>query len=182
MAAPTVPSAVPNIPSQDDIRYAQASATGTINPGDWLAYSGQFVIAQFSGANPGTAYWKTSGAGVAIDSNPMYDQFGNSVLNSAMRILVEGTLWVTGAASGVQPLGRGVYPVSTGSGVGAPTGKSGIGATWQTAQVVTNSALSGTASPQAAPVATLIGGRNFSNGGTGEWLIRLMALAPDVRG
>lgn len=179
MAAPTIPSAVPNIPSQDDIRYAQASATGTINPGDWLLYTGQFVMATNSGHS---ASWKTSGAGVAIDSNPVYDQFGNSVLNSAMRILVEGTLWVTGAASGVQPLGRGVYPVSTGSGVGAPTGKTGVGATWQTAQVVWGSALSGTASPQAAPVATLIGGRNFSNGGTGEWLIRLMALAPDVRG
>lgn len=182
MAAPTTISAVANIPYQDDIRYAQASATGTINPGDWLAYSGQFVLAQFSGANPGTAYWKTSGAGVAVDSNPVYDQFGNSVLNSAMRILVEGTLWVTGAASGIMPLGLGAYPVSTGSGVGAPTGKTGVGATWQTAQVINGSAYSGTANAQRAPVATVIGSRNFSNAGTGEWLVRLMALAPDVRG
>ncbi len=182
MAAPTIPSAPSNIPYQDDIRYAQASATGNISPGDWLAYSGQFVIAQFSGAAPGTAYWKTSGAGMAVDSNPLFDQFGNSVLNSAMRILVEGTVWVTGAASGVQPLGRGVYPVTTGSGVGAPTGRTGVGSTWQTAQVINGSAYSGTANAQAAPVATLIGGRNFSNAGTGEWLIRLVALAPDVRG
>lgn len=179
MAPPAVPSAVPNIPYQDDIRYVQAVASGTINPGDWLAYSGQIVFATNSGHS---AMWKNSGAGVAIDSNPMYDQFGNSVTNSAMRALVEGTLWVTAAFSGVPPLGMGVYPVSTGSGVAAPTGKSGVGATWQTAQVVNHSALSGTATPQAAPVATIIGSRNFSNGGTGELLVRLMALAPDVRG
>jgi hypothetical protein len=175
-------TASPNLPYQDDIRYAQASATGTINPGDWLAYSGSFVLAQFSGNAPGTAYWKTSGAGMAIDSNPVYDQYGNSVLNSAMRILVEGTVWVTGAASGVPLLGMGAYPVSTGSGVGAPTGKTGVGATWQTAQVINGSAYSGTANAQRAPVGTVLAGRNFSNAGTGEWLVRLMALAPDVRG
>lgn len=179
MAAPTPISAVPNLPYQDDIRYTQASATGTINPGDWLLYSGQFVMATNSGHS---AMWKASGAGVALDSNPMYDQFGNSVFNSAMRVLVEGTMWVTAAFSGQPTLGLGAYPVSTGSGVAAPTGRSGIGATWQTAAPSFGSAMAGTASPRQAPVATVIGSRNFSNGGTGELLIRLMALAPDVRG
>lgn len=179
MAAPTVISAVPAVPYQEDVTYAQASATGTINPGDWVAYSGQFVVATNSGH---TAYWKTSGAGVAIDSNPLYDQFGNSVLNSAMRILVEGMVWQTAAFSGQPTLGLGAYPLTTGSGVAAPTGRSGVGATWQTAQVINGSAYSGTANAQRAPVATVIASRNFSNAGTGEMLVRLVALAPDVRG
>lgn len=182
MAPPAVISAVANIPYQDDIRYAQASGTGTINPGDWLAYSGQFVLAQFSGAAPGTAYWKTSGAGVAIDANPLRDQFGNSVQNSAMRILVEGVHVASANFSGQPTLGLGAYPDATGSGVGNPTGNTGVGATWQTAQVRNNSALSGTANAQQAPVATIIGSRNFSNAGTGELILRVQALAPDVRG
>jgi len=179
MAAPTPITAVSNIPYQADIRYAQASGTGTINPGDWLAYTGQFVVATNSGE---TAYWKTSGAGVAIDSNPTFDQFGNSVQNSAMRILVEGVHHASASFSGEPTLGLGAYPDATGSGVGNPTGNTGVGATWNTAQVRTNSALSGTANPQQAPVATVIGSRNFGNGGTGELILRLVALNPDVRG
>lgn len=175
-------NAIPSIPSIWDISVATASATGTINPGDWLCYSGQFVISQYSGAAPGTAYWKTSGAGVAMESNPVYDNFGRTTQNSAMKILVEGVTVVTAAFSGQPALGLGVYPVATGSGVYAPTGKSGIGATWQTAQVYNGSALSGTANAQVPGVATLIGSQNFANGGTGELIIRVMALPPDVRG
>lgn len=174
--------AVYSVPSLWDISMTTASATGTINPGDWLSYSGQFVLSQFSGAAPGTAYWKTSGAGQAMEANPVYDPAGRSIQNSALKILVEGVSVVTAAFSGQPTLGLGVYPVATGSGVWSPTGKSGIGATWQTAQVVNGSALSGTASPQAAPVATVIGSQNFANAGTGELIVRFMALAADVRG
>lgn len=172
-------TALSNLPYQTDISFAQASGTGTINPGDWLAYSGQFVVATNSGH---TAYWKTSGAGMALDPSPTYDRYGNSVLNSALRILVEGIAHVTANFSGVPSNGLGVYPVATGSGVFAPTGRSGLGATWQTAEVVFGSALSGTANGQQPAVATLVGSRNFSNAGTGELMIRLVALDPAVRG
>jgi hypothetical protein len=179
MAAPTPQSAVPALPYKTDISLATAHYTGTVNVGDWLAYSGQFVFATNSGHS---AYWKTSGAGVALESNPMYDQFGNSVLNSGGKILVEGILRVSASFSGVPALGLGIYPDATGSGVGAPTGLTGLGATWNTAQVRFNSALSGTANAQVPGVATVIGSHNFSNAGTGQVDIRLVALAPDVRG
>lgn len=179
--AVTAGSAVKAIPFQTDISLCTASATGTINVRDWLMYSGQFVLASYSGL-ASTAYWKASGAGVALESNPMYDRFGNSVQNSGMKILTEGILHVTASFSGRPALGLGAYPDASGSGLAAPTGLTGIAATWQTAQVQHHSALSGTATPQAAPVATVIGSQNFGNAGTGELIVRLMALPPDVRG
>lgn len=172
-------SAVPALPYFDNIGFTQTSGTGNINVGDWVAYSGQFVVATNSGH---TAYWKHSGAGVAIQANRVYDPAGRVILNSSLQILVEGLIWVTASFSGQPANGIGAYPDATGSGVAAPTGASGIGATWNTAQVRFGSALSGTANGQQAPVATVVASRNFSNGGTGELLIRLQALAPDVRG
>lgn len=175
----TALSGVPGVPFRNDVTILTASATGTINPGDWLCYSGQFVIAQFSGAAPGTAYWKASGAGVALDSNPMIDWRGRSVLNSAMKYMREGMLRVSAAFSGEPPLGLGAYPVSTGSAVGNPTGMTGVGATWQTAQPVI---ASGATAGRAAPVATVVGSLNFSNAGTGQLDIVLTPLQPDYRG
>lgn len=172
-------SAVKALPFTREIWMMTASATGIINPGDWLAFSGQFVFATNSGHS---AYWKTSGAGVAMESNPMYDAAGRQVQNSAMKVLSEGRLHVSAAFSGEPTLGLGAYPVSTGSGVGAPTGRTGVGATWQTAQVRHNSALSGTANAQQPAVATVIGSQNFGNGGTGELIIDLIRMNPDVRG
>lgn len=169
-------------PQKSDISVATASGTGTINVGDWLAYSGQFVISQFSGAAPGTAYWKTSGAGVALESNPVYDPAGRSIQNSALKILVQGIIVGSASFSGQPTLGLGAFPDATGSGVNSPTGLTGVGATWNTAQVINGSAYSGTANAQRAPVATVIGSQNFANAGTGELVLRLMALAPDVRG
>src|SRR4051812_568610 len=121
----TAISGVPGIPFKSDASILTASATGTINPMDWLAYSGQFVIAQFSGANPGTAYWKASGAGVALESNPMIDIAGRSVQNSGLKYATEGIFRVSAAFSGVPTLGLGVYPVATGSAVGGTTGVTG---------------------------------------------------------
>jgi hypothetical protein len=173
---------VPATPYRSEIRFAAASGTGNINPGDWLCYSGQYVIAQFSGNAPGTAYWKSSGAGVAIQANPIYDQAGRVIQNSALQFMVEGIAVVSAAFSGEPGLGLSVYPVSTGSGVAAPTGASGVSSTWQTAQVRFGSALSGTASPQQPGVGTVVGSQNFSNAGTGELIVRFVALSPDVRG
>lgn len=176
----TIPqSAVAGVPYQEDIKFAVASATGNISVGDWLAYSGQFVLATNSGE---TAYWKTSGAGIALDSNPVYDPAGRSVQNSALLYASDITIYASAAFSGQPTLGLGAYPVSTGSAVNGTTGLTGVGATWQTAQVRFGSALSGTANAQQAPVATVIGSRNFSNGGTGELLLRVTTPAPDVRG
>lgn len=178
MAQSGIP-ATPGVPYKSDITITVASATGTINVGDWVAYSGQYVWATNSGH---TGYWKTSGAGVALESNPIIDQAGRTVQNSALKILTEGVLVVTASFSGVPALGLGAYPDATGSAVGGVTGLTGVGATWQTGQVINGSAYSGTANGQRPPVATVIGARNFANAGTGELIVRLMPLAPDVRG
>lgn len=177
--AVTPASALLNLPVSFDVSIITASAGNVINPGDWVAYSGQRVVATNSGH---TAYWKASGAGVALDSNSAYDQFGNQVANSAIRVLVgPAIIFASANFSGLPPLGLGAYPDATGSGVGAPTGRTGLGATWQTGQVLHGSALSGTASIQHAPVATVIGARMNGNQ-TGQLMLRLMPLAPDVRG
>lgn len=172
----TAKQAIFDLPQKRDIQVATASATGTISVGDWLAYSGQFLVATNSGH---TAYWKASGAGVALESNPMLDQRGASVQNSAMKYLTMGILHVSANFSGQPTLGVGAYPDATGSAVGGATGVTGVGATWQTAAPVV---ASGATAGRAAPVATVIGSQNFSNGGTGELIIRLMPLQPDYRG
>lgn len=171
--------AVPSVPQKWDISIATASALGTVNVGDWLAYSGQRVFATNSGH---TAYWKASGAGIALESNSAYDQWGRLVGNSALKYLVQGIVVVSANFSGVPTLGLGVYPDATGSGVAAPTGMTGVGATWQTGEVHSISGLSGTANARVPNVATVIGSQNFANAGTGELIIRLSPLAPDVRG
>lgn len=171
--------ALPSVPQKWDISLSTASATGNINVGDWLAYSGQYVVATNSGH---TAYWKTSGAGMALESNPVYDNAGRVIENSALKVMSQGIVLVSAGFSGQPTLGLGVYPISTGSGVASPTGATGVGATWQTAQVRTISALSGTANAQQAAVATVIGSQNFVNGGTGEILVRFAPLDPAVRG
>ena len=169
------------IPLSFDISIVTASGTGNINPGDWLMYSGQQALAGYSGL-ASTAYFKASGAGVALEPNPVYDPAGRSILNSALKILVMGNIMVSANFSGRPALGLGAYPDASGSGVGAPTGLTGLGATWQTAVVLDHSALSGTATPRAAAVATVIGAQNFSNAGTGELWLRLFPLPPDIRG
>lgn len=177
--AVTPQSAVMGLPVSFDVSIITASAGNVINAGDWVAYSGQRVVATNSGH---TAYWKTSGAGIALDSNSAYDRFGNLVQNSAIKVLVgPAVIFVSANFSGVPTLGLGAYPDATGSGVAAPTGNTGLGATWNTAQVINGSAYSGTANAQRAPVATIIGVRMNGNQ-TGQLMLRLMPLEPDVRG
>lgn len=172
-------SAVMALPVTTIYEFISASATGIVNVGDWLQYSGQFVLPGFSGQGS-TAYWKMSGAGVATDSNPKIDQAGRSVQNSAMIIVREGILHVSASFSGQVNLGIGAYPDATGSGVASPTGLSGLGATWNTAVPVSNSA-DPTAAAAKAPVATVIGSLNFSNAGTGELMLHLAPIRPDIR-
>lgn len=172
----TAISGVPGVPYRLDTTILTANTSGVINVGDWLAYSGQSVIPAYS-AN--VAYWKASGAGVALESNPMIDWRGRVVENSGLKYLREGMLRVSAAFSGQPTLGLGAFPVSSGSGVAAPTGLTGVGSTWQTAAPVI---ASGATAGRASPVATVVGSLNFSNGGTGQLDIVLMGLQPDYRG
>lgn len=173
--------AAPSMPQKWDISLVTASATGNISIGDWLFYSGQFVLAGNSGLGS-TGYTKTSGAGIALESNPVYDPAGRSVQNSAMKIGVECVAVVSANFSGQPGLGVGVAAASTGSGAFGVTGATGVGSTWATAQVTFGSALAGTASQQQMAVATVIGSQNFVNAGTGELIVRFQALDPAVRG
>jgi len=116
-------------PSMYEINIGTGSALGTINVGDYVAYSGQFVFATNAGHS---AYWKQSGAGVALENSSAYDAAGRLVANTGLRFVRQGVIRVSGAASGIIALGQGCYPISTGSAVAGVTGLTGVGATWQT--------------------------------------------------
>jgi len=166
-------SAVLDVPAIHDVAIGTASATGTINVGDWLAYSGQYVVPTNAGQ---TAYWKASGAGVAIESNPVYDPAGRSVQNSGLRFVRMGVLRVSANFSGQPALGVGVYPDATGSGVAAPTGQTGRAATWQTSVKLSNSGATGAGG---SGVAQVVGWRGAGNGGTGQLDVLLLPPRPD---
>lgn len=148
----TAKSAAPALPWMSDYSIITGYATGTISVGDWLAFSGSKVVNTNSGH---TAYWKASGAGVALDASPVYDSYGRTAQNTAMRILRQGVLRVTGAQSGTPTLGLGAFPVSTGSAVGYPTGVTGVGATWTALAPVAHS--SNPTATIASPVGYIIG-------------------------
>ena len=163
-----------NVPVSTNIEFATGTPSGVVNVGDWLCYSGQYVAPTYAG---GLAYWKASGAGVAIESNSAYDWAGRLVANTALRFVRQGVIRVSGAASGTVGLGQGAYPVSTGSGVAAPTGATGVGATWQTGVKVS---LSGSTAVGGSGVATVVGiDMTKANAGTGQWDVLLIAPRPD---
>lgn len=173
--AVTATSGIFDTPERLSIALATGSASGVINKGDWLAYSGQAVFATNAGH---TAFWKASGAGVAIESNPTYDQWGRIVTASALLFVREGILRVSADFSGVIPLGIGAYPDATGSGVAAPTGATGLGATWQTG-VKLPLALTGNTGAGGSGVALVVGYRAAGNGGTGQMDVLLTPPRPD---
>src|SRR5688500_4782341 len=119
MASVTPASAVLGVPVSFDVSIITGVPSGNVNVGDWVYYSGTGVAAGHSAI---VAYWKTSGAGIALESNSAYDRFGNVVHNSAIKIATMGVFHVSASTSGVPTLGLGTFPVSTGSGVAAPTG------------------------------------------------------------
>jgi hypothetical protein len=172
-------SGVPGInatPALYDIEIGTGSASGNVSVGDYLAYSGQTIFATNAGH---TAYWKQSGAGVALESNSAYDNFGRAVANTALRFVRQGVIRVSGAASGVIALGQGAYPVSTGSAVAGVTGQTGVGATWQTGAKLPLS-LTGNTGAGGSGIATVIG-VNMTNAvaGTGQWDVLLLPIRPD---
>lgn len=162
-------------PSEWNIQVGtgQPISGSIINVGDWIAYSGQNLFPTNAGHS---AYWKASGQGIALESNPTYDNAGRVVQNTAMLFMREGLARVSAGFSGSPALGQGVYPISTGSGVAAPTGQSGVGARWQTSVKLP---ISGGTGAGGSGVATIIGSRQNGNGGTGELDILLTPPRPD---
>lgn len=164
-------------PMVADDTYVVGNALTTanvINPGDWVAFSGSGIQA----AEDAQAYFKASGLGVAMDRNPAYDWAGRAVVNSALVVATRGQFRVSAAFSGKVLNGVLAYPVTTGSGVNAATGVTGVNATWQTAAPVRISA-----NPTGAPslgVAQVV--RSFPElgvAGTGQMDILLRSNLPD---
>lgn len=177
MASITAPQAAFDTPESFAIQIGTGVplSGATINVGDPLAYSGTSIFPTYMG-QASTAYGKASAAGVALDSNPYYDQAGRVIQNTALRFVREGIIRVTAAFSGAPALGLGAYPNATGSGVAAPTGLSGIGATWQTGVKQT---VSGGTGVGGSGWASVVGYRANGNGGTGELDLLLTPARPD---
>ena len=119
----------------DDIIYASANGTVIATKGDWAIFSGQVVGAAHDAVIGSPAY-KVSAAGVFLANNPVYDELGRSLNNSAIPILRRGVMRVSASGSGSAltiPLGAACYPDSTASGIVGTTGATGKGACWTTA-------------------------------------------------
>ena len=168
-------SARANIPIQQDPHLIGVPPSGRINPGDWVAFSGQYVIATNQGNK---TWWRHSGLGVAIEGSPGFDRYGNVVTAESILVRKGGRFLVSAAFSGRPALGIPIYPVATGSAVGFPTGISGMASTWQTASLQPGS---GAVNRAPSGVAMVVGARNFSNAGTGEIEIDISPLPPDMR-
>lgn len=132
-----IPTAAPyGLPVTEDILFGVTPVTGNVNPGDFLVFSGHFAVpTAVAAAN--AAACRASACGWALESNPVYDSFGNPKQNTAMPYLRMGPQRVSAqhniTASANVLLGQHVFPSTTGSGVNAPTGLTGVAAQWLTA-------------------------------------------------
>lgn len=173
----TAKQAVPSIPVYSDDLYIVGNASGTalpINPGDYVAFSGNYIAA----VEDAQAYWKASGVGIALDANPAYDVFGRQIVNTALVVATRGVFRVTAAFSGQVLLGNIAFPATTGSAVNAPSGVTGVGATWGTAAPAAVSG--GTAANAGKGVAQVVAwyGAN-AVAGTGQMDVRLWGRTSD---
>lgn len=156
-------------PAQEGM-YLSLPASGTaheINPGDYVSWSGNYIIA----THTGVASWKASGVGIACTRNPARDWAGRLVINSAVIVATRGTFAVSAAFSGKPLFGVLAGPVMTGSGVMAASGVTGLGSTWNTAAPVAVSG--GTAKAPVPAVATVFEWADTGPAGTGQlgiWL------------
>ncbi len=156
-------------PAQEGM-YLSLPASGTaheINPGDYVSWSGNYIIA----THTGVASWKASGVGIACTRNPARDWAGRLVINSAVIVATRGTFAVSAAFSGKPLFGVLAGPVMTGSGVMAASGVTGLGSTWNTAVPVSVSG--GTAAAPVPAVATVFEWADTGPAGTGQlgiWL------------
>ena len=60
----------PQLYADDQIIWGKATGVGVITKGDWVQISGGFLVGLNKDASPA---YKLSGAGVALDNNPVYD-------------------------------------------------------------------------------------------------------------
>lgn len=179
MGANLPPASTYDTPSHNDIFYATGRATGNVNIGDFLIYSGHWVIPTAMATNgSNAAAVKASAFGLSLGANPVYDSQGVAKQNTGLLGLRQGrymaSSYYNASASGDINLGVALYPATTGSGVNAPTGLTGVGAQWATAD---RKPVSGTAAP-AQGIATLIGIRAF---GTGSGKTQLEVLLAPAR-
>lgn len=168
--AVTAPAVTQGIPTHSMEPFTEVHASGTaleINPGDYVAWSGQYGIA----VHDGVAYWKASGIGIALERNPVTDRAGRVVVNSALLVGRGGTYRVSAGFSGQPNLGVLAYPDMTGSGVNVPSGATGLGAVWNTATPVSVSG--GTAAAPVKGVAQVVGWEDTGPAGTGQLDITL---------
>jgi len=130
----------PMLWEDDRIIYVSAHGTTAITKGDWVQFSGQ--VGSWLNKDASPAY-VTSGIGIALTNNPIYDELGRALNNSALPVLRRGILRVSGGNSGTPPLGAAVYPATTASGIVGQTGATGVGAVWLTAPRVAASGSTG---------------------------------------
>src|SRR5262245_37015871 len=114
----------------DEIIFGSASGLGIITPGDWVQWSGQCLVGLGTQAAPAH---RISGVGIALAANPVYDELGRSINNSALPVLTHGVVRVSGGNSGTVPLGAAAYPHVSASGIVGTTGATGLGPIWLTA-------------------------------------------------
>lgn len=160
----TAPNAFSGIPAADG-QFVALNASGTaliINPGDYVAFSGQYIIA----THDGDAFWKASGVGKALERNPARDWAGRQVVNSGLMVARYGKFRVSASFSGQPNLGVLAFPDTTGSAVNHPSGTTGLASTWGTATPVTVSG--GTAAAPVEGVAQVVSWYNSGPGGTGQ--------------
>jgi hypothetical protein len=124
----------PQLYADDQIIWGRATGVGVITKGDWVQISGGFIVGLNKDASPA---YKLSGAGVALDNNPVYDPLGRAQENTALPVLTHGIIRVSGGSAasltGAPTLWNDVYPALTASGIVGATGATGIGAIWLTA-------------------------------------------------
>lgn len=170
-------NAVSNIPMIKDDLYLYGNANTTanvINPGDWVVWSGSGIAA----AEDAQAYYKVSGAGIALDRNPAYDNAGRLVVNSALIIATRGVFRVSANFSGQVLNGVLAFPDTTGSAVNAPTGLTGVAAKWNTANPVQISA-NPTGAPSKGVAQVIASYPALGLAGTGQMDIRLFRVGVD---
>ena len=131
----------PQLFADDAIIYGSANGTTVITKGDWVQFSGGTIVGLNTQATPA---YLTSAAGIALESNPRYDELGRANNNSIFPVLTHGVLRVSGGSAasltGAPGLGSDIYPATTASGIVGQTGATGVGQIWLTAPKVNISA------------------------------------------
>lgn len=122
--------------ADDAIVYVDmVSTNNTATRGDYLAWSGKSVIAVLT-ATPGATYLLYSGIGIALDNNPTF--VGPDLSASALGRMPVGRrgIFRVSAVTGEYSAGTYCFPVMTGSGIVAQTGRTGQAAMWSATAIL----------------------------------------------